>query len=170
MAVPMLFLKLTVDGTSVVGDAVVDGYAKQIACESLEWDISTVNPGKTTTTDVRAAVQPKEIEFTKFVDSASPALYTAMLESKKFSSAVFTLLTMMRGSSETIPKLMTLELNDGFVRRVDVSISGGGKALVGKETVTLSYLKSKLMYYPYDQKKGTRAAPTTFQLDVKSVT
>jgi type VI secretion system Hcp family effector len=165
MSAPMIFLKISIKGKPILGDGQVKDHLNEIACEDIDWAITTVKPGKDAQGNARSVAQPKEVELTKFIDRASPNLYGAMLRRDMFTTATITMVApMMTGNTRTFPKLMTLQLFDGFVQRIDVSASGGGKAMKTTEKLTLNYQKCKLMYYPTNRATGGREAPTSFEM------
>jgi type VI protein secretion system component Hcp len=85
-----------------------------------------------------------------------------------FSTARLTMVSMvLAGAGGKTQKVMELLLSDGYVESVDLKASESNKAISIKETVTLSYTKCELMYYPPDPSDIRRTAPMTFQLQLK---
>jgi hypothetical protein len=60
-------------------------------------------------------------------------------------------------------KIMELLLTDGYIESIDLKANESSKSISIKESVTLSYKKSELMYYAPDPQRGGRGAPMTFQ-------
>lgn len=168
-SVPMMFLKLYVKGKPVNGESEVQEYEKQIVIDSMSWDVSAAQV-KGENTEAHTEVRPEHLKLTKVFDRSSSVLYKAMVEKEKFTTATVTTLTMaMAGKGDKIPKVMTMQVFDGYIESIDASASGSGKSIAVKETLTLSFKKAKLMYYPPSTSVSQRAAPTTFELETGNV-
>ena len=170
MSTPMIYLKLYVKGKPVPGDSEMADHEGQIEIESMSWDLTAEHPGMNSSQKARTEVRPKVLKLSKFFDKSSTNLCSYMATYEPFSVATITVLTMVLGGAKGKNlKLMTMQLSDGHIESVDVSASESGKSMAVKETVSLSFRKCKLMYYPNDITKPGREAPTTFELEATSI-
>lgn len=170
MSTPVIFLKLEVKGKAVPGDAEMAGYEGEIEIESMSWDVTAEHPGMTSSQKARTEVRAKVLKLSKFFDKSSTNLCKHMASYELFTTATITVLTMtLGGTGGKNLKLMRMQLSDGHIESVDVSASESSKSMTVKETVTLSFRKCKLMYYPTDVTKPGREAPTTFELEAASI-
>lgn len=179
MALTSIFLKIFIDGKPVKGESQAKGYEGQIEVESFSWSmLSKLHPQEGSKI-VKVETRLKHLSFTKVYDSASGRLVTAAgilkgetRRREPVSTARFTVTSMVlsSGGSKNLSKMLEVILSDGEVEDVSLSASEGKDAISIKEEVTLSYRKSKVMYYPLDAASGNRTAPMSFEIISNSVT
>lgn len=166
MPLPMAFMKITVDGLTIVGNAEHRLFVDAIVIDGLSWDMNAKQSGMATSGNARAEARLGEIKLEKNFDRSSTGLATALLQRRKVSVATITTLNMELAVDESYePKMMVLEIKDGYVEAIDLSVSGSGLAQAVKETIRISYRKIKLDYHPADTNKIGRAAAVTFELE-----
>lgn len=170
MSVPMIYLKLEVKGKPVLGESRLKDYEDQIEIDSLSWSATAEHPGMGANQKARTEVRPKAVRLGKVFDKASTNLCLHMNKREPFTTATITVMSMvLSGPDDKNIKLMTIQLNDGYIESLDLSASESGKSMAVRENLTLSFKKCKLQYYPADLQQGGRGAPTTFDLQAASV-
>jgi type VI protein secretion system component Hcp len=164
MALTSIFLKLYMDSKAVKGEAETKGYEGQIECDSFKWDLDPATTKGESTARAHSTIKGKPVTFSKLYDEASGIMMLNSHNRTPFTTARFTIVTMaLTAAGGKSGKMMELLLTDGYIESIDLKANESSKAISIKETVTLSYKKSELMYYPPDLQKGGRGAPMTFQ-------
>jgi type VI secretion system Hcp family effector len=152
------------DSKAVKGEAETAGYEGQIECESFKWELEPATTKGESSARAHSTIKSKPLTFSKTYDDASGLMMFNSHERKPFTTARFTMLTMaLTAAGGKSGKMMELLLTDGYIESIDLKASESSKAIAMKETVTLSYKKCELMYYPPDLQRGGRGAPMTFQ-------
>lgn len=179
MAVTSIFLKIYIDDRPVRGECQARGYEGQIDIESFNWALVSKlhkeGDAKTSTVELRQ----KHVKFSKVWDASSGKLLltagkladSGTRVKTRFSTARFTFASMVLAgeAGRNLGKMMELVLSDGEVEDVSLSTSENKDSIGIKESVTLSYRKVQLLYYPLDRGTGSRAAPMAFELNPNSV-
>lgn len=165
MSVPMAFMKIKIDGMSIVGNAEHHLHVDDIVVDGLSWDMNAKQAGMARSTgNARTETRLGEIKLDKFFDRASTALAKALLLRKKVEVATITMLNMEM-AEEASSKMMVLEIKDGFVEGVDLSVGSAGNAAAVKESVRISFREIRLDYYPPDLARiGRPGAMPAFEL------
>ena len=101
----------------------------------------------------------QDISFTKYVDSASNGLMTALAK----GSHIDTVELLVRKAGEGQQKYIHFTLNEVLVTSVSTGGSGGEDRLT--ENVTINFGKVKFDYTPQDS-KGTVAGDKTFAWNI----
>jgi len=175
MGISTIFLKIVVDGNAIEGECASLGYEGQIEVESFSWQTEaklTVNAS--TSSGYTAKLEQKHLKLTKVFDKASGNLYRVAGQEpprKKFSTALLTMVTMSVEGGGKNNKILEVLLSDGHIEEVNLNASESGKTVGLRETVTLSFTKSELRYFPLNYITGARArtAPMTFAHDFSPV-
>ena len=163
----MIYLQLIVGSEEVPGDGSILDYEGQIEIESFSWKVEAKHDQKGEAGAYTTAVYPKSIRFSKLVDTATPNLCKHMDAKARFATATVTMLTTgWAGQGSSHQRLMQLVLSRGYIEDVNISANESGKVVALKETLTLSYEKSEIRYFPFDAARRARTnVITRFELD-----
>lgn len=101
----------------------------------------------------------QDLSFTKYVDSATNALMTALAKGTHVEKAVL----MVRKAGEGQKKYIMITMEEVLVTSISTGGSGGEDRLT--ENVTLNFGKVKFAYTPQET-KGTMSAEKTFSYDI----
>ena len=101
----------------------------------------------------------QDLSFTKYVDSASNALMTALAKGSHLPECKL----MVRKAGEGQQKYIFITMEEVMVTSVSTGGSGGEDRLT--ENVTLNFAKVKFAYTPQDS-KGTVAGEKTFTWNI----
>jgi type VI protein secretion system component Hcp len=172
MPTPYLFMKLVAGGKPIEGEATEQYYEKQIALESVSWQMSSTHEAsedRSDTKKVKTTNRPRRVEVTKVFDRSTINLCNFLSKRTAFEKATITLLRGLAWDDKPRPHV-EIELYMGFVESVSLSASESGTVVGVQETVTLSYRRIKVLYHPTPAVglRGNDAA-TTFDLALPSV-
>lgn len=102
----------------------------------------------------------QDLSFTKYVDSASPALMLHLAKGTHIPKATL----LVRKAGEGQQKYMVIEMKECIVSSLSTGGSGGEDKLT--ENVTLNFAKVKYEYFKQDDKGATKSAGE-FDYDIK---
>lgn len=152
MGVCTLFLKIVVDGNPIEGESQSEGYEKQIEVESFSWQTqATITTDKSASSGHAVTLEQTHLKLNKFFDSSTGLLCKVAATEpprKRFSTALLTMVSMSKERAQANHRVLELLLSDGHIEEVTLNASEGGHALALRETVTLSFRKSELRYFP----------------------
>jgi type VI protein secretion system component Hcp len=154
----MIYLKITF-GNPVKGSGTTVGYEEQIDIESFDWKVKVEQVTAAGTKEVRPKVTADAISLDKFFDASTSVLCSKMDDREQFSTATITMLTMnLAGANGQPQKLVEMILYDGYIKKLNIKASESGKSVALKETLTLTYDKLEVIYYPMDAVRQTRGS------------
>jgi type VI protein secretion system component Hcp len=156
----MIYLELIVGSEPVLGDGTARDYGGQIEIESFDWKMAAAHDYEGDDF-IRTEMHPKCISLNKLVDPATPNLCRYMYDRTPFSTATITMLTMAWVAQGSHQRIMQLTLSDGYIEELGIQASESGKAVALKEKLTLSYAKSRLLYFPFDAARRARGNMTS---------
>jgi len=172
MPTPYLFLKLTSGGKPIEGESSEKYFEKQIVLESLAWHMASTHEAsedKRDTKKVKTTNRPKRVELTKSFDRSTINMCAFLAKRTAFDKATITMLRGLAWDEKPRP-LVEIELYFGYVENVGLSASESGKAIAVSETITLSFRRIKILYYPnVTSSLRSDEAATTFDLSLPSV-
>lgn len=159
MSATLIYLNIDFGSGWVAGESTAAGFLGQIEIESFGWDMKV---GHRRDVDANSAeskgtVEPGDVTLEKFFDKSSTVLVQNMQSQTAFTVAHLVFADMVVGDSEPT-KVMKIVLEDGHVEDVRLAGSGSGKGMAVKESVTLSFRKIALEYFPPGATKDVRAA------------
>ena len=172
MDAPYIFLNLRVGDKSVIGESTERSFEKQIAIESLSWDMEcshkpVVDQRKDSNKVVTLSL-PKRVTVTKSFDRSTVNLCDYMAKRQAFEVAKFTMVKSLVWEDKPRPHI-EITLNKGYVESVSLTASESDKSVGVKESVTLSFSTITILYYFYPSSRhGSNAAAITFQMDMPS--
>lgn len=149
------FLKMDLKGESVV-----DGHENEIQILSWSWGMSQTGTTHRGTGGGAGKVNVLDLNFTHFVDSASPNLALACCTGKHFKEAVLT----VRKAGEKPLDYFILTMTDVIVTSVSTGGSQGEEMIT--ENVTLNFAKLKESYQPQDNKGGKAGGAIEIEYDI----
>ncbi len=159
MAATLIYLNIDFGSGWVAGESTAKGYESRIEIESFGWGLKVKNrrDKDAGSTKSLTTLVPEVLKLEKFFDASSTALVKNMKDQKPFTIARLTFADMVL--SDTAPqKIMQIVLMDGHVEDVRLSSSGSGKGMSVKETVSLSFRKIEMTYFPPGATKDVRAS------------
>lgn len=168
MASTLLYLSIYFDNKLVAGEGTAKDYENRVEIESFSWGLTAKHErgqGKRVVT----AVKPDMLVLKKFFDKASISLLKAVKNAegqkvpKPFSTARLQFADMVRVAGQPPKKIMELVLKDGYVEKVTLDAGATGKGMSVRETVSLSFTKLDILYYPKVLAKDTRGPACIFQ-------
>lgn len=170
MSTTVLFLKLTVNGAAVNGDATESHFERQIELQGLEWEMNSSHEPVADARDtrkVKTTNRPKRVTLSKAFDRSTTNLCTYMAQHKQFSEAVIKMVKAFAGDQG--PRtLIDIFLTKGYVETVSLNASESSLSVAVKESVTLSFETMKIVYHPDSPTGRGDGPPTTFTLELPS--
>lgn len=159
MSATLIYLNIDFGNGWVVGESTAAGFLGQIEIESFSWDMKVEHrrDKDANSTESQGTVEPGDVTLEKFFDRSSTVLVQNMQTQTAFTVAHLVFVDMVLGESEHT-KVMKIVLEDGHVEDVRLSGSGSGKAMAVKESVTLSFRKIAMEYFPPGATKDARAS------------
>ena len=103
----------------------------------------------------------QDLSFTKYIDSASPALMLHLANGSHIPEATL----LVRKAGEGQQKYITIDMKECIVTSVSTGGSGGEDRLT--ENVTLNFAEVKFEYFKQDEKGATKSAGI-FNYDIAS--
>ena len=161
MSGPTMFLKLTVKGRPVRGDATVAGYEQQIVIDSCNWQTSAEH--RSVDGDARTTLTHGHLRLGKVFDRASTALYGYIKDSAKVETAALTLVDASLHGDRTL-KLMEMELAGCYLESLSARGADAGSVMRVTEEFMLSFETGVLRYHPSDPSAPGRSAPTEYRI------
>lgn len=150
-----IFLKI--DG--VQGESADRAHPNEI--NVLEWSWGATNSSVVRAGGAGAGKATfNDLTVSKYVDSASPALVSAVSTGKTFKNLT---LTVRRGGNLPIDYL-TLTLTDVLVTGMSIENSAGEDSVI--ETIKFNYGTYAYSYVPVSKKDGTKLSPLTTKFNV----
>ncbi len=121
----------------------------------LAWSWGASNSGSTHTGGGGGSGKAnfQDLSFTKWVDSSSPTLLTAVAKGTHYDDV---LLTVRKAGGEAPVEYVVLELKEVMVTGVSTGGSGGEDRLT--ENITLNFAQFTFSYQPQDAKGASGAA------------
>jgi type VI protein secretion system component Hcp len=172
LSTPYLFLKLTSGSKPIEGEATERFFEKQIGLESMSWHMASTHEASEDirgTKKVKTTNRPGRVELTKVFDRSTINMCSFLAKRTAFDKATITMLRGMAWDEKPRP-LVEIELSVGYVENVALSAAESGNVVAVSETVTLSYRRFKIVYYPNLTASGrSQEAATTFDLSLPSV-
>lgn len=166
-----IFLTLTMPGSSVRGEASVRGSVGLIEVESFTWGMKSQKPGKTATGKAIPRVGFELLKISKAYDGASITIARCMGRRTPFEHAQIKVNhPVLDDSGAEENPIVVIDMDDGFIEDVRLSMSEGGKAAVVKEDFSLSFRKIEVTYFPASTDRTTRSGAVSFAAVVPAPT
>ena len=156
MAVDMFIQIDTIDG-----EAQDSKHKKEIDVLSWTWGLSNAGSAHSGGGAGAGKVNVQDLNFTKWVDSATPKLALACCSGKHFNNAVL----VIRKAGDKPVEYLKIKLDTVLISSISTGGSGGEDRLT--ENVTLNFSKISLDYIPQDD-KGAPGTAIPMSWDVAS--
>ena len=158
-----IFLQFeTSNGTHIIkGESTSKDYEDHINVLSWSWGLSNSGTTHSGTGGGAGKASFQDISLTKFIDIASPTLYTRVADGVYIAKG--TLTVTATGATGQI-KSTTLELNDILATSASLGSTDGEDRPT--ENMTLNFSKFTLTNYVVDPATGTSTAQTPFCWDI----
>jgi type VI secretion system secreted protein Hcp len=150
------FLKLA----DLKGDSQVKGFEDQIQLLAWSWGMSQTGTTHIGSGGGAGKVNVQDLNFTHFVDSATPNLMMACCKGTHYTEAT---LTMRKAGGDPLP-FLTIKLTDIIVTSVSDGGSGGEEQL--SENVTLNFAAFEVSYQAQDNKGAKKGGAITVKYDI----
>jgi type VI secretion system secreted protein Hcp len=150
-----MFLKI--DGIS--GEAKDKSHGKEIDVLAWGWGMGNHGSAHVLGGAGSGKVNVQDVQFTKYVDTASPQLMKACCSGAHYPTALLT----VRKAGGTPVEYIKIKMEEVFITEVSTGGSGGEDRLT--ENVSLNFAKVHLDYTPQNE-KGAPGTPTTFGWDI----
>lgn len=155
MAVDM-FIKIG----DVKGESADDKHKEEIDVLSWSWGMSQSGTTHMGGGGGSGKVAVNDLSFTKYVDSATNALFQACCEGKHYPEATL----VVRKAGGTPLEYLKIKMQDLLITSISTGGSGGEDRLT--ENITLNFAKFTLEYQPQDEKGAAKGGPKTAGWDV----
>ena len=168
MAATLIYLDLGFGNGSVAGESTAAGYEDVIEIESFSWSLKVEHRREKDQSSAKSlpTLVPEAVKLEKFFDASSTVLVKHMKDRKAFTTAYLTFANAVVNERSTAQKIMQILLEDGFVEDVRLTSSSSGRGMAVKESVSLSFRKFRLTYFPVGATKNerqTRGIPWSFE-------
>lgn len=164
-----IFLDLTVSGSRVRGEATIQGFEDQIEIDDFKFEIkaSAASP-KQTDKKLSTRLEPGALQLSKVYDKSSTNLMRHASTQFEFDHAKITVAHPALDGGQREPMLV-IELWEGVVKSVNLSMSGSGISSVLKEDVVLTYKEVRFENHLSGEPQRGRvaSAATVFHAKVK---
>lgn len=159
---------IMIGGSQVRGEASDAGYEDQIEIENFGWGMSPRDPKKVSKAVAQAAFAADKLKLTKFYDVASTSLANQLAGRVAFKSAKLTVdhHKQNTGEARKANPMMIIELRDGFIEDINLSVSEGGKSVAVREVLNLSWKEVIVTYHPSTADRTQRQAAVTFNAKI----
>ena len=163
-----IFLYLDIQGTAIKGEATAGGYEDEIEVERFGWGMSSETGCKASASKALSNISYKRLTITKLYDTASTNLARYLTRGARFDQAVLSIdhHVLPTGSKKKPNPSMVIELRDGFIEEVRLSMSESGKSAAINEDISLSFSKINILYFPTGVDRDVRQAPVSFEARV----
>jgi type VI secretion system secreted protein Hcp len=145
---------------SLKGESTVKGFEDQIQVLGWSWGMSQSGTTHIGQGGGAGKVNVNDLNFTHYVDSATPNLVKACCTGEHFDTATIT----MRKAGGAPLDYVKIELTEVIVTSVSHGGSGGEDLL--SENVTLNFAKFKFSYQPQDAKGAKKGGAIEATYDI----
>jgi type VI protein secretion system component Hcp len=166
-----IFLDLSISGNRVRGEATIQGFEDQIEIDDLKFEVkaSAASP-KQGDKKLSTRLEPGALTFSKVYDKSSNNLMRNASSQLEFDYAKITVNQAMIESEGTQrDPILVIELWEGVIKSVNLSMSGSGISSVLKEDVVLTYKEVRFEnhFSAQTQRNRIASAATVFHAKVK---
>lgn len=165
-----IFLHIEVQGRNIIGEATTSGYEGEIEVNSFDLNMD-VEGTSSQTASVKRQARYGNLSVTKYYDKASVNLARSLERDALIDHLRLTVDQHHIESSQKKEQspIMLIELFDGRIENIDVSLSDGDKGATIEETVKFSYRRLEVTYVPLDVDRTRHQAGMTFSATAPAV-
>lgn len=160
-----IFLRIKIQGNPIRGEATTAGYEGEIEVESFSWGMSAKNSLRVDQQTASSRASYDRLSISKLYDKSSINLTRHMADRAIFDQVRLTVdhhqHAAGRGTKQANP-VMFIDLADGYIEDVKLSMSEAGKSAMVKEDITLSFRKVDITYFPPSADRTKRDPAVTF--------
>lgn len=163
-----IFLDLRIAGNRILGEATIADYEDQIEIDSFKFQVKAKATSPKQGTKLSTRVEPSVLTLSKLFDRSSANLARYAARQTEFDHAKITVNQHQTGTggAQAMPVLV-IELWEGVVKNLSLSMSGSSGSSSLREDIELSYKEVSLdMHASTADRQGRRAA-TNFNVRVK---
>jgi type VI secretion system secreted protein Hcp len=156
MAQVDFFLKID----KIKGESRDDKHKDEIQISSVSWGVSNTGKGGFGHGSGSGKADVQDVHVTKFVDFATPHLYSFSFSGKTVGDAK---ITMRKAGGDSPVEYLVYDMTEVFVS--SVSTTGHDEGGLAQESVALNFSKIKITY-TIQSADGTAGSPLDVTLDV----
>lgn len=158
-----IFLHLEIQGGQIHGEATTGGYEGEIELESFRWGLSAKHSPKQDNRTLKPVLDYDELTITKLYDKSSINFARYLNSRAPFDVAQLIVDHHVHaaGSKKDQNPALIIDLSEGRIVSVKITISESDKGSNIKEDITLTFRKVDVLYYPTAD-RTKRAAPVMF--------
>ncbi|HRD83853.1 MAG TPA: type VI secretion system tube protein Hcp [Rubrivivax sp.] len=164
-----IFLDLRISGNRILGESTIQDYEDQIEVDAFKFDLKVkATSPKQGQTKLSTRVQPTELKITKLFDRSSANLARYAAQQFEFDSAKITVNQHQHTDSgaHALP-MLTIELWEGVIKSVNLTMSGSGKASTLKEEISLTWKEVSFNFHSGSTDRLQRGSATNFNCRVQ---
>lgn len=164
-----IFLDLRIAGNRMQGEATIADFESQIEIDSFKFELKAKSSSpKQGERKLSTRVEPSVLRLSKLFDRSSANLTRYAARQTEFDTAKITVNQHQAGAggSHALPVLV-IELWEGTIKSVNLSMSGSGASSSLKEEVVLSYKEVSFDYHAGTETRTGRRSPSNFNVRVK---
>lgn len=165
MSSTQIFLSITIGSGPVGGEASAAGYEDMIELESFSFGLSAKHALRQSANNTRPQLNYDAVKISKVYDVSSVRLATHMGARARFSKAEIFVDQHLQESASVKKQnpVMVIELKNGFIEDIRLSVSTGKLASTVREDISLSFVNFKIRYYPSSVVRGKRLPLQEFE-------
>jgi type VI protein secretion system component Hcp len=166
MSSNQIFLRLTMArGNKIRGEASAGGYDGLIEVENFTWAVSSKYSLRQDRAKVRPQINYDKVKVSKLYDVSSVSLASHMNGRIAFKTAEIIVDHHLQetGLAKAGNPLMVIELRNGYIEDIRISVSEGKLAATVREDMSLSFMNFKITYHPGGADRMKRMAAVSFE-------
>lgn len=165
-----IFLHIEIAGNQIKGEATTAGYEGEIEVESFSWGMSAKNSPRVDQQTSSSRTNYDCLSISKLYDKASINLTRYMTQRTPFDHVQLTVDQHQHaGGKKKENPVMVIDLADGFIEDVKLSMSEAGKSAMIKEDITLSFRKADITYFPASPDRSKRMPGVSFNVILPAI-
>lgn len=155
-----IFLHLEIQGGQIHGEATTGGYEGEIEVESFRWGVTATKDPKQDNRSVKPKIKYDTLSVTKLYDKASINMARYLGKNTPFDSAQLIIDHHIHaaGTKKDQNPSLIIDLSDGFIESIKLSISESDKGATVKEDITLRFRRVDVLYYTTPDRAARTAA------------
>ena len=159
-----IFLDISFSGNQIRGESTIADFEGLIEIDSFRFGISAQQAPGQGRGQIATRVTYRELTLSKVYDRSSPSLASQAAKRIEFDHAKL-IVNQHRSNQDSAHQLpaLVVTLRQGAVKSIDLSSSPGQSASALSESITLTFKKLTMEFYPPTQGSTGRAStPLTF--------
>lgn len=160
-----IFLHIEVNGKQILGEATTEHYQGKIEVENFSWGMSAEGSPRTGRGNTSSRATFDHLNIIKYFDLSSVSLTRCMTTRKKYDKVQLIVdqhLNHVRPVLKKRNPVLVINLSDGYIEDVGLSMSEASKSGMIREQVSLSFRKLVIYYWPASPDHDLRLPPVSF--------